>query len=232
MLPQLLTAFEFGSAGAVVLTPLFKVSGAWSLSTCGAQRLAEWPEGQKRGPWVGPALPASWEGSLVRGPQAHLRSSDIQRFSRPWPCDQLSGRHGDLLSLVKGKSVPPKFFFQRPLASQPTALPPFPQDSLPGLTRTLWCPGVSCSPPRFPSSLLTVQHLAVLASWGWILSPSSDPSLPVAGHLPFPAQWENPFPKGTWCGGRWGGQQVHPVYILCSWEPPELTGRILCAHGI
>lgn len=28
VLPQLLTAFEFGNAGAVVLTPLFKVSGA------------------------------------------------------------------------------------------------------------------------------------------------------------------------------------------------------------
>lgn len=27
VLPQLLTAFEFGNAGAVVLTPLFKVSG-------------------------------------------------------------------------------------------------------------------------------------------------------------------------------------------------------------
>jgi SCY1-like protein 1 len=30
VLPQLLTAFEFGSAGAVVLTPLFKVSRARS----------------------------------------------------------------------------------------------------------------------------------------------------------------------------------------------------------
>lgn len=59
-------------------------------------------------------MPASWEGSLVRGTQAHLRSSDIWQFSRLWPCDQLSGRHGDLLSLVKGKSVPPKFLFQRP----------------------------------------------------------------------------------------------------------------------
>lgn len=28
VLPQLLTAFEFGNAGAVVLTPLFKVNGA------------------------------------------------------------------------------------------------------------------------------------------------------------------------------------------------------------
>lgn len=28
VLPQLLTAFEFGNAGVVVLTPLFKVSGA------------------------------------------------------------------------------------------------------------------------------------------------------------------------------------------------------------
>lgn len=29
VLPQLLTAFEFGNAGAVVLTPLFKVGGGW-----------------------------------------------------------------------------------------------------------------------------------------------------------------------------------------------------------
>lgn len=47
VLPQLLTAFEFGSAGAVVLTPLFKVGGGG-----GAQTLAgggsEW---QKRGLW-------------------------------------------------------------------------------------------------------------------------------------------------------------------------------------
>lgn len=163
--------------------------------------------GQKRGP----PLPASWEGSLVRGTQAHLRSSDIWQFSRLWPCDQLSGRHGDLLSLVKGKSMPPKFLFQRPLATERTAFPPFPQDSLPGLTQALWCQGVSCLLPHFPSSLLTAQHSAFLASWELILFPSSDPSLPVPGHLPFPAQWENPFPKGTWHGGRWGRQQVHPV---------------------
>jgi SCY1-like protein 1 len=29
VLPQLLTAFEFGNAGAVVLTPLFKVCVLW-----------------------------------------------------------------------------------------------------------------------------------------------------------------------------------------------------------
>lgn len=34
VLPQLLTAFEFGNAGAVVLTPLFKVKGA---RDCGTQ---------------------------------------------------------------------------------------------------------------------------------------------------------------------------------------------------
>ena len=126
--------------------------------------------GQKRGP----PLPASWEGSLVRGTQAHLRSSDIWQFSRLWPCDQLSGRHGDLLSLVKGKSVPPKFLFQRPLATERTAFPPFPQDSLPGLTQALWCQGVSCLLPHFPSSLLTAQHSAFLASWELILFPSSE----------------------------------------------------------
>ena len=51
MLPQLLTAFEFGNAGAVVLTPLFKVSRARdsvvgdsearSLRRCGARRLRD-----------------------------------------------------------------------------------------------------------------------------------------------------------------------------------------------
>lgn len=90
--------------------------------------------------WGGPALPASCEGSLVRGTQAHLRISDIGGSAGHGHVTSCQGDR-DFLSLVTGKSVPPKFFFQRPFASEPTALPPFPQDSLPGLTRALWFPG-------------------------------------------------------------------------------------------
>lgn len=50
VLPQLLTAFEFGNAGAVVLTPLFKVNGARS---CGIQRPG-WVQ-----PWVRSVLSAA-----------------------------------------------------------------------------------------------------------------------------------------------------------------------------
>ena len=48
-----MTAFEFGNAGAVVLTPLFKVSGAWSLRNCGPRDWLSRSEGQKRGQGCG-----------------------------------------------------------------------------------------------------------------------------------------------------------------------------------
>lgn len=63
VLPQLLTAFEFGNAGAVVLTPLFKVSGARDLSeetfkveASGTEAPGDWLGGQNhkmRRPWSG-----------------------------------------------------------------------------------------------------------------------------------------------------------------------------------
>lgn len=42
VLPQLLTAFEFGNAGAVVLTPLFKVNGARSCEIQGPGWIQLW----------------------------------------------------------------------------------------------------------------------------------------------------------------------------------------------
>lgn len=43
VLPQLLTAFEFGNAGAVVLTPLFKVCVMWRQR--GGIQIGEWITG-------------------------------------------------------------------------------------------------------------------------------------------------------------------------------------------
>lgn len=75
VLPQLLTAFEFGSAGAVVLTPLFKVSGAWSLRNCGPRDWLSRSEGQKRGQGRGQPRWCPGRGSLVREIQAHVTGS-------------------------------------------------------------------------------------------------------------------------------------------------------------
>lgn len=75
VLPQLLTAFEFGNAGAVVLTPLFKVRGARSLRSCGAQRLAGSGSRAEGRPWLGPACGPPVRGVLVGQPRAHMRGS-------------------------------------------------------------------------------------------------------------------------------------------------------------
>lgn len=53
VLPQLLTAFEFGNAGAVVLTPLFKVSGARGLSEGRCKAKASGTVRPETGWWIG-----------------------------------------------------------------------------------------------------------------------------------------------------------------------------------
>lgn len=65
VLPQLLTAFEFGNAGAVVLTPLFKVSGARDLIE---ERHASWEPQELWGPETGWWVKTTNEKALERGP--------------------------------------------------------------------------------------------------------------------------------------------------------------------
>lgn len=123
--------------------PLFKVSGAWSLRTCRAWRLAGWSGGKREA-----TLASILGGEPGQGDSSPLEELDIWQFSRLWPCDQRSGTW-DLLSLVKGKSVPPKFLFQRPLATEPTAFPSASQDSLWSDPGTLSAKGSAAYRPRF-----------------------------------------------------------------------------------